>query len=119
MLYRQDRETVRRVRDILTAALPEPVTLEQAARRLHLTVRTLHRRLQEESSSFRALKDALRRDLALTQLEKTNHPIAVIAADLGYAEPSAFFRAFFAWTSEAPTAYRKRIAAQQAAAVRP
>ena len=31
-----------------------------------------------------------------------------IAAELGYSEPSAFFRAFQGWTGEAPTAHRKR-----------
>jgi AraC-like DNA-binding protein len=73
----------------------------------------------EEGSSFRAIKDALRRDLALTQIERTARPIATIAADLGYAEPSAFFRAFLAWTGEAPSAYRKRIAAREARPARP
>jgi AraC-like DNA-binding protein len=112
MLYRRDRETVRRVRDLLVAALPESPSLDDAARELGLTPRTLHRRLHEEGSSFRSVKDALRRDLALTQLEKSTRPVAAIAADLGYAEPSAFFRAFQAWTGEAPTAYRRRIAAK-------
>ena len=52
----------------------------------------------------------MRRDFALARLEKTDQPIAQIAADLGYAEPSAFFRAFQGWTGVAPTQYRKRLA---------
>lgn len=110
MLYRRDRETVRRVRDIVAATLPQAVTLEQVASRLHLSPRTLHRRLDEEASSFRAIKDAVRRDFALSKLEKTRLSVAQIAADLGYAEPSAFFRAFQGWTGQAPTKYRKRLA---------
>jgi AraC-like DNA-binding protein len=109
MLYRRDREMVRRVRDILANAFPEPIALENVARELNLSPRTLHRRLAEEGSSFRAIKDALRRDLALSRLEKTQQPIAQIAADLGYSEPSAFFRAFQGWTGIAPTTYRARI----------
>lgn len=71
--------------------------------------RTLYRRLHEEGSSFRAVKDAVRRDLALARLEKTEQSIAQIAADLGYAEPSAFFREFQHWTGISPTHYRKRL----------
>lgn len=109
MLYRRDRETVRRVRDLIAAALPQPLSIEDAARELFLSPRTLHRRLHEEGSSFRAVKDAVRRDFALARLEKTRQPIAQIAADLGYSEPSAFFRAFQAWTGVAPTRYRRRL----------
>ena len=109
MLYRRDRETVRCVRDLLAGALPRSLSLDEIARDLHLSPRTLHRRLEDEGSSFRAIKDAVRRDFALARLEKTNQPIARIAADLGYAEPSAFFRAFQHWTGVSPTHYRKRL----------
>ncbi|MBI2314423.1 MAG: AraC family transcriptional regulator [Betaproteobacteria bacterium] len=110
MLYRRDRETVRQVRDIVVAALPQAVTLAAVADALHLSGRTLHRRLREEGSSFRAVKDAVRRDSALAKLEKTQMPVAQIATDLGYSEPSAFFRAFQGWTGLGPAQYRKRLA---------
>lgn len=110
LLYRRDRETARGVRAILAAALPRSLALGDAARALGLSPRTLHRRLHDEGASFRAVKDALRRDLALARLEKTRESVARIAADLGYSEPSAFFRAFLGWTGEAPSAYRRRFA---------
>jgi len=109
-LYRRDREAVHRVRDLLANAFPQPLALDEVARELNLSSRSLHRRLHDEGSSFRAIKDALRRDLALSRLEKTRQPIAQIAEELGYAEPSAFFRAFQAWTGMAPTTYRNRLA---------
>lgn len=109
-LYRRDREMVHRVRDLVAKALPGAVSLEEVARQLNLSARTVHRRLHEEGSSLRAVKDALRRDLALSRLEKTALPIARIAADLGYADPSAFFRAFVGWTGMAPTEYRRGLA---------
>lgn len=108
MLYRPDRETVRRMRQMMEGALPERLSLEVLARRLGLSERTLHRRLHDEGSSFRDVSHALHRDVALRQLTKTDMSIAAIAAHLGYAEPSAFFRAFRHWTGEAPTRYRKR-----------
>lgn len=106
-LYRRDREMVTRVRDLLREALPELPTLETVAARLHLSPRTLARRLEAEASSFRAIREALRRDLALARLGQTDVPVATLAAELGYAEPSAFFRAFVGWTGQSPSAWRR------------
>ena len=111
-LYRRDRDTVVRVRDLLRAALPANLSQEDVADRLHLSPRTLHRRLDEEGSSFRAIKEALRRDIALARLTKTRHAVARVAADLGYADTSAFYRAFIAWTGMSPERYRKQLANQ-------
>ena len=108
LLYRRDREMVIRVRDLLRAALPATLSLDEIADRLHLSPRTVHRRLEDEGSSFRGIKDALRRDMALARLAKSNDPIAQVAADLGYADPSAFYRAFVDWTGMAPVHYRRQ-----------
>ncbi len=107
-LYRRDREMVIRVRDLLRAALPDTLSLDDIADRLHLSPRTIHRRLEEEGSSFRGIKDALRRDLALARLSKSRDSIAKVAADLGYADTSAFYRAFVEWTGMAPVHYRRQ-----------
>ena len=107
-LYRRDREMVIRVRDLLRAALPTMLGLEDIGDRLHLSPRTIHRRLDEEGSSFRAIKDALRRDMALARLTKTRDAVSQVAADLGYADTSAFYRAFVEWTGMAPIHYRRR-----------
>ena len=112
-LYRRDREMVIRVRDLLRAALPQTLSLDKIASQLHLSSRTVHRRLEEEGSSFRAIKEALRRDLALSRLSKTRDPISRVAADLGYADTSAFYRAFVEWTGMAPAHYRQKHAPQQ------
>jgi len=108
MLYRRDREMVTRIRDLLRDALPRPLDLDDIAERLHLSPRTIHRRLAEEGATFRAIKDALRRDLALARLAKTRDPIAKVAADLGYADTSAFYRACVDWTGLAPAHYRRQ-----------
>ena len=108
-LYRRDREMVRLVREIVSAALPAAISLEGVAKRLNISARTLHRRLHEENSSLRAIKDALRFDLALSRLAKTNQPIARISPDLGYVDTSTFFRAFTFWTGMSPSAYRRRL----------
>ncbi len=109
MLYRRDRDMVYRVRDLLRDALPDNLSLETVSHRLHLSPRTLHRRLEEEGSSFRTIKDALRRDIALARLTKTAQPVAQIGAELGYADTSAFYRAVVAWTGVSPERFRKQL----------
>lgn len=108
MLYRRDREMVSRIRNILRTALPATPSLDEIAGQLYLSPRTIHRRLEEEGSSFRAIKDALRRDMALARLTKSTDSIAQVAADLGYADTSAFYRACVEWTGMAPIHYRRQ-----------
>ncbi|MDP1611179.1 MAG: AraC family transcriptional regulator [Sulfuritalea sp.] len=110
-LYRRDRALALRVREHLRAALPEHLALPAIARRLFLSPRTLHRRLEDEGTSFRAIKDGLRRELAIDWLTKTARPLSRIGADLGFADAAAFYRAFTAWTGSGPRDYRKRFAA--------
>lgn len=107
-LYRRDRALATRVRAALRAALPEQRPLPEIARALFLSPRTLHRRLEEEGASFRAIKDGVRRDLAIERLVKTSLPLSHIAAELGYADASAFYRAFAGWTGVGPREYRRR-----------
>jgi len=109
MLYRRDHDVVRQIRDTLVAALPDSLSLDEVADRLHLSLRTIQRRLKEQSSSFRAVKAGLRRNMALSMIQDARQPISEIALELGYAETSAFFRAFVHWTGEAPTTYRKKL----------
>lgn len=109
MLYRRDREMVTRVRDLIHASLPDNLSLEDAASRLHLSTRTLHRRLEEEGSGFRIIKDAIRRDIAYARLARSTQPIAALAADLGYADTSAFYRAFVSWSGVSPEHFRNRL----------
>ena len=76
-----------------------------------MSARTLHRRLEDEGSSFQAIKDGLRRDVAINSLAKSRQAVAEIAAELGFADPAAFYRAFVRWTGVAPAHYRKRLQA--------
>jgi AraC-like DNA-binding protein len=108
MLYRRDREMALAVREQLSASLKDAPGFDQVAAALHLSTRSLHRRLAEEGTSFRRIRERLRRDQAVQRLEKTKQSVGEIAEALGYSEPSAFFRAFVGWTGVAPTSYRKR-----------
>lgn len=90
------------VRTIARAALlADGCTLAGVARALGTSPRTLQRRLHAEGTSFDAILDAVRRELAQSFLER-GVPLKQIAMLLGYAETSAFHRAFKRWTGESP-----------------
>ena len=108
MLYRRDREMALAVREYLRASLKDAPGFAEVAAALHLSTRSLHRRLSEEDTGFRQIRERLRQDQALQRLETTKQSVAEIAEALGYSEPSAFFRAFVGWTGVSPTQYRKR-----------
>nr|WP_295078012.1 AraC family transcriptional regulator [uncultured Roseateles sp.] len=90
-------------------------SLAQAALALHISPRTLHRRLAAQGLQFRGVLEALRLRLARQYLQDQRLQLAEIAGLLGYSEQSAFTRAFRRWTQSSPLAFRR--AAQQAAAV--
>lgn len=81
-------------------------SFDDLATGLKLTSSTLRRRLAEEGQSYRLIADDLRRDKAIDLLSHTDKTIGEIAIDLGFAEPSAFHRAFKKWTGAKPGVYR-------------
>ncbi|PQZ84671.1 MULTISPECIES: AraC family transcriptional regulator [Pseudomonas] len=80
--------------------------LDAVAQHLHISPQTLRRHLREEGTSFQALKDELRRDIAIYHLGRADLSLQAIAEQLGFSEPSAFHRAFKKWTGLTPGAYR-------------
>ena len=81
--------------------------LEVIAEVLHITPRTLQRKLQQEGTTFRGLTDAVKQELAETLLGNRDLSIADIAYKLGYYEPTSFQRAFRQWTGTTPMEFRK------------
>jgi AraC-like DNA-binding protein len=102
-----DQLVSHRVRQHLATTLPDLPTIEQAARVLNCSVRTLSRQLAAEETSFQSLKDELRRDIAIQRLTETQDAIAIVAGDIGFDDPSAFHRAFRHWTGSTPGTYRR------------
>ncbi|MCB1962943.1 MAG: AraC family transcriptional regulator [Rhodocyclaceae bacterium] len=102
-----EHRAIHRVRDYLAAHLECSPTIEEVARALHTSPRTLARHLTQEGGRFQAIKDALRRDVAIERLSRSDTPIATIGASLGFDDPAAFSRAFRQWTGSPPKAYRQ------------
>jgi len=108
----EDRAATRVRREIgVLLAHGEP-RLAEVAKRLGLSARTLHRRLQSEETTFAALIDEARRDRALLLLEDPRLSASEIAFLVGYSEPAPFFRAFRRWTGDSPQAFRSRTPAR-------
>ena len=72
------------------------VTLDDAARGVAMTPRTLQRRLSERDTSFRALLDDVRQEM-LQGLREQDVPVEDIAYRLGYADMGSFRRALRRW----------------------
>lgn len=83
--------------------------IETVALQLHMSVRSLRRKLEAEGHSFQQLKDDLRRDRAIQLLDQHTLSVAEVGVRLGFKEPGAFIRAFKHWTGLAPGAYRKQL----------
>jgi AraC-like DNA-binding protein len=64
---------------------------------MHVSERTLRRRLSDEGTSLRDLVDAARRQRALTLLEGGGRSVEQVALELGYSSASAFGRVFKKW----------------------
>lgn len=83
-------------------------TVRQVAAALHMSTRTLRRRLAEREVTFSSIVDTERRDKALLLL-RSAHTASDVAQRLGYSTLSAFIRAFYRWTGGTPTEYRRHV----------
>ncbi|MFN3713819.1 MAG: helix-turn-helix domain-containing protein [Alcanivoracaceae bacterium] len=81
-------------------------TLERAAAVLHLSPRTLQRRLAKQGFSWQQWLDRNREQLARQYLGDRSLGLSDIALLLGFSEQSAFNRAFRRWTGTSPGKYR-------------
>jgi AraC-like DNA-binding protein len=101
------RSLVERVGDLLrTGVHLQGVDVEQLARQLGTTARSLQRHLRERGLSPTALVEDARREVACRALQG-DEAIKDIAYRLGFSEPSAFHRAFKRWTGMTPAEYRR------------
>ncbi len=105
-------------RQVLCRLLPQGEPKREAvAQVLHLSQRTLQRRLQDEGTSFQALLDDTRRELAEQYLAQPRMTLLEAAYLLGFADPSNFFRAFRRWFDTTPGEYRARLLGAEVAEV--
>jgi AraC-like DNA-binding protein len=99
-------ETVRSI--LRTALLADQGSADQVATLLSMHSRTLHRRLVASGTNFRGLVDECRYEIARQMLEDTDSDVGQVAYVLGYADTSAFARAFRRWSGTTPSRWRMR-----------
>ena len=81
-------------------------TANQVAAELHMTTRTLHRKLTRQGTSYQRMLDDIRRTLAIRYLRETVISVSEISDRLNYSTPTAFRQAFRRWMGHAPNVER-------------
>ncbi|AEF53779.1 AraC family transcriptional regulator [Marinomonas posidonica] len=81
--------------------------INESAKSLHMSRRTLIRKLEKEGTSFQKIKDFMRQDRASYWLAQEGISVAVVAEKVGFSDAAVFARAFRRWTGLSPTDYRK------------
>ena len=96
-----------RVENAISSLLPHGrVVVDDVARSLGMSDRTLARKLSDEGLSFTEVLQQLRRDLAVQYLDDPKLHVSKIAWLLGFNEVSAFTHAFKRWTGKTPSQMR-------------
>lgn len=80
--------------------------VSEAAQKLGMSERSLARWLALEGTTFRAIRDDVRREIAIAQLRR-GVSIETVTDHLGFQDVTSFYRAFHRWTGSAPGAYRR------------
>lgn len=106
--YRRDRLLVEKVRQTLAQYPEHSRNADDLAAWLNMSARTLHRQLKEEGASLQGLKDVVRRDVAMTQLQRTSRPLKQVSEAAGFQNEKSFIRAFKSWTGTSPDAFRQQ-----------
>jgi AraC-like DNA-binding protein len=96
-----------RIQDIIKVDLSKELpSIEEVADELNYSTATLRRRLRDEGTTYKKIKDDLRRDYAIYELE---HGCCIerVAENTGFSDPSSFYRSFKRWTGTTPRSYVK------------
>ena len=106
---RDQGSIVGRLRQVLWSSLSDGApTLAAASTAMALSPRTLQRRLREEGTTFAEALSDLRQELAARLLEDRSLAVYEVGFLLGYAEPTAFHRAFRRWRGVSPKRFREQ-----------
>ncbi|WP_373388164.1 AraC family transcriptional regulator [Pseudomonas alcaligenes] len=96
-----------RIRGLLLERPGRLPDMQQVASSLHMSSRTLRRRLEAEGCHFRQLLDEVRQALAEELLATGGLTLEEIAERLGYGEVSNFIHAFKRWKGKAPRQFQR------------
>lgn len=101
-----NRAWLERVRELLAERLQAPPGLEELARQMKCSARSLRRYLQQQHTSYQQLLDELRFSRAKELLQQGELPIYRIAELLGFSETASLRHAFQRWSGQPPSYFR-------------
>lgn len=107
-LDRQSEDVQHQVQNAIGKLMPQgDASLERVADMLHMSSRTLHRKLELLNTSFRQEVDSVRHRMALEYMACSDLSLGDISFLLGFSSSSNFTRAFRRWTGRTPQEYRQ------------
>ncbi|HEU4386951.1 MAG TPA: helix-turn-helix domain-containing protein, partial [Blastocatellia bacterium] len=96
------------LRHVLSEALGRgDVRLKTTAKKLAISCRALQRELTRQGTSYTAVLDRIRLDLAITLLRESVTEVEEISRMLGFSDSRSFYRAFKKWTGQTPQEHLK------------
>jgi AraC-like DNA-binding protein len=101
---RSPRERIIRT---LRRAFPRWLDMDEVARELGMSTRSLRRHVSREGVKFTELVAQVQREIAERLLRDPARSIQQTAYEMGFSSPSAFYRAFKRWTGQAPSDFRE------------
>ena len=101
------QEIVAAVERLLRSRLAQQPRLDEVARTLNLSERSLRRKLAESGRIFREIHDRVRAERALQLLQAGALSVADVGSAVGFSDPREFRRAFKRWTGMPPQEARR------------
>lgn len=116
----RDKDIVARVSQAIFQSLTrwEVCNRQNIARRLGFQERTLNRHLHRKGTTFEAIRDELRRNLAFRYLARADLSLSDIAGRLGYSELAVLSRCCQRWFGQSPRQLRQNLLSDRPAQVR-
>ncbi|NIJ51594.1 AraC family transcriptional regulator [Dyadobacter arcticus] len=87
---------------------PKLPDIQAIADSLHMTPRTLQRRLAKENRAFREIVDEMKKQICQFLMWHEPYSISGISYILGYSEPASFIHSFKKWYGDSPVKFRKK-----------
>ena len=94
--------------DYLSSNLGTPLSLDQTAKHLNLSARTVIRKLKQQDTSFQAIKDSVYAFQASNYLRRSSVSVDTLSVIFGYSDPANFRRSFKRWFGVSPQQYRNK-----------
>lgn len=95
------------IRNLLLRSTKHYPSLDIVAAKMHMSPRTLRRKLKLEGTSFQRILAETRASLAKEYLATTNMSLAQVAELVGFSDPANFQSAFKKWVKQTPAQFRR------------